>query len=150
MTPLVCPFCICARTENLHLLLEGSIDLSKATKLRDASFRPGPWRVEWVTTAFQTILKHRELEKISIDLSHQVISSSPHFLKQSADYSEWLDLDRLLVEFWESRLTDTFSPKVTCVVREWVTQDLGGHAECLFPEMEKRGAIDLIIRGPYL
>jgi hypothetical protein len=58
-------------TDNLLLFLDGSepasIDLSKATKLKDVVFQPKSWSVEWITTALRTITpKHRDLRQISI------------------------------------------------------------------------------------
>jgi hypothetical protein len=46
-----------------------SIDLSKATKLKDVVFQPRSREVEWVTMALQTITsKHRDLRQISIHM----------------------------------------------------------------------------------
>jgi len=118
------------------------IDLSKATKLRDVLFRPQSSRAKWITAAFQTITpNHRELQKISLGFPYFADSLNVDTLKQSTNYGEWLDLDRLLVQFWESRST---GPKVICVVWEGQKRDFRGFTECLFPELTKRGAIDLV------
>ena len=53
-----------------------------------------------------------------------------------ANFEQWLNLDRLLVQFWESR---SIRPKVVCAKlregRDW--------AGCLLPEITGRGIIDL-------
>ena len=50
---------------------------------------------------------------------------------------QWLDLDRLLVKFWESR---SIRPKVKSMTDRDV-RDYVGH---LLPEITKRGIIDLV------
>jgi hypothetical protein len=56
-------------------------------------------------------------------------------------HGQWLDLDRLLVYFWELR---SIRPKVVDTSKEdWGT---GVHFECLLPEITKRGLIDVGFR----
>ena len=54
-------------------------------------------------------------------------------------YREWLDLDRLLVQLWESRSTP---PKITRAINE--EQETGDYIGCLLPETTKRGIIDVV------
>lgn len=82
--------------------------------------------------------KHRELWKISIGFPLYLASLDT--IKRSPAYGQWLDLDRLLVQFWESRPTP---PKVICmglVGEKWIVR---GFVECCLPELTKRGVIDL-------
>jgi hypothetical protein len=138
---------ICARTDNLLLFLgelagPASIDLSKATKLKDVVFRPEPRRVEWVITTLQTItLEHRDLRQISIHLpDYLTLAVALINLRQTtgeAGFEEWLDLDRLLIQFWESR---SIRPNVKSVTG-------GGMRDCiglLLPQITKRGVIDIL------
>ena len=106
-------------------------------------FWPQSLRVKWVTAAFQTITpNHRELRKISLNFPYFVGSLNVDIIKQSMNHREWLNLDRLLVQFWESRST---GPKVICA--EWdrrnLKRDVRGRVEYLLPELTRRGAIDL-------
>ena len=56
--------------------------------------------------------------------------------------TQWLDLDRLLVQFWVSR---SIRPKIvypgnaTEIMKDWIV--------CLLPEITKRGIVDLV-KGP--
>ena len=84
------------------------VDLSKATKLKDVVFRPGPQRIEWVIVALQTITsKHQDLRQIIIHIPYGLtltgISANVGQPIAKVRYEQWLGLDRLLVQFWESR-----------------------------------------------
>jgi hypothetical protein len=50
---------------------------------------------------------------------------------------EWLELDRFLVQLWESRRIHLMA-----VLRKG--QDMRSSIECLLPEITKRGMIDLV------
>ena len=136
---------ICVRTDNLSLfpVRPAAIDLSKARNLRDAILRPRSLGVKWITMALQaTIPGHRELRKFSIHLRYILTFLDFDVMKQSTDYGEWLDLDRLLVQFWEPRST---RPKVVCTTWDGhPRRDLRGFTACLLPELTKRGIIDLV------
>jgi len=133
-------------TNNLLLFLVKpvAIDLSRATKLRDMVLRPSALGVGWITTALQTtILKHRELRKILIYISHYWTSNAKLIKRSADDCGQWVDLDRLLVQFCESRST---RPKV--VIRATLEGEEGEErvrslAECLLPELTRKGMIDL-------
>jgi hypothetical protein len=109
---VVRPVGICLRTDSL-LLYPGIqritfVDLSKATKLKDVGFRPGPQRIEWVTAAPQTTTpKHQDLRQITIHIPYGLtltgISANIGQPIAKVRYEQWLDLDRLLVNLWESR-----------------------------------------------
>jgi len=59
--------------------------------------------------------------------------------KESETYEEWMDLDCLLVQFWESRLT----PPEVIFTSEGEEQDSRRFAEHLLPEVTRRGMITL-------
>lgn len=116
------------------------VDLSKATKLQDAIFRCASFSVEWIAAAFQTTIpEHRELRKISIAIPRHV---SVDTIKRSVHCGGWMDLDRLLVRFWESRST---RPKVVCMVSEGQERDIRGFTRHFFPKLAERGMIDILV-----
>jgi len=130
------------RTDDLPLL-----NLSAATKLRDAFFRPTSLDVQWITMALQTITpEHRDLSQVSIYVSDDVASVGANDdVKKTigeAIFGQWLDLDRLLVQLCESC---SVRPKV---IREAVVE--GGPSTMRdrigssLPETTKRGVIDLV------
>jgi hypothetical protein len=107
------------RTDNLLLFLaklkSASIDLSKTTKLKDVVFKPISRRVKWITKTLKTTPKLQDLREISIYLPYYVTATDVganvgEAIEEEA-LEEWLDLDRLLVQFWES---SSIRPKVTC------------------------------------
>ena len=55
----------------------------------------------------------------------------------------WLDLDHLLVQFWESR---SIRPKVVCPIPKEGKQSacMGDSIGCLLPEIVGRGIINLV------
>lgn len=120
----------------------GSLNLSKATKLRDLTFRPGLETIGWITMALQTITPdHKDLRDISIYalycLTHSCVG-----IKQTlgeATCMQWLDLDRLLIQLWESH---SILPTVGCAR----LGEQGEAMECcigfLLPEITKRRIVD--------
>ena len=111
-------------------------------------FQPEPGKIRGVTTALQTIThKHRDLQKISIWTRY------PDFVHLGADvytnvreavggtgHGEWLDLDRFLVQLWESH---SIRPRIACVPGE-TRREMADLVEWLLPEIMKRGIIDLV------
>jgi len=139
-------FGTCVRTDDLPPFLDESrvplLNLSAGTKLRDAFFRPTSLDIRWITMALQTITpEHRALSQVSIyvsdDVASVVINADVKKTLGEANFGQWLDLDRLLVQLWESR---SVRPKV---IREAVVE--GGPStmrDCigsLLPEMTKGG-----------
>ena len=118
------------------------IDLSKATKLRCIVFQPVSLTVTWVIAALRTITpEHRDLRQISVHVPGYIaLVDASAGLEQAvgkAVYRQWLDLDRLLVQLWESR---SIRPKL---VPGLPMENRKQNIACLFPEMTKRGVIDL-------
>jgi len=142
--PSVRPFCVCARTDSLLVfpVRSATIDLSKATKLRDLTFRPESLNIKWIVTTFQTTTsKHQELRKVSISVPDDLVFiDDVDAVKRSATFGGWRDLDHLLVQFWESHPT---RPKVVCTTWEGWQGGMRGFNECFFPELTRRGAIDV-------
>jgi hypothetical protein len=142
---LVCPIGICIGTDNLlpfpDELVLPSVDLSKATKLKDVVFQPGLERVEWVIKALQTITpEHRDLLQLTIDIPCNLTAigfvANGEAIGELA-HGQWLDLDRLLVQFWESR---SIRPKVVYTVGFGMKDFVGS----LLPEIMKRGVVDVM------
>jgi len=142
------PIRIHVHSNNLILFPVGpepvSLDLSKATKLQGAVFRPDSERVEWITTALQTITpKHGELQQISIYVPYYLTRYNVGAdIRQSLGetvFGQWSGLDRILVQFWESR---SIRLRVGCVRLGEKGQNMGYSVGCLFPEITKRGIVD--------
>jgi hypothetical protein len=145
------PFGIRIRTGNLLLFLvksgSASIDLSKARKLNDVAFLRGRSSAQWVVTALQTITpKHRNLQQITLYAPYAPYNptlnradpTNVRYAFGETIYRQWLELDHLLAQLWEShsiRLKVLYHecPEVTssCV-------------DTLLPEVTRRGIVDLV------
>ena len=123
-----------------------SIDLSKAKKLGGVEFWPGSPKVGWVITALQTITpEHQDLRCISIyaprTLAPVGVDDNVRRTVGEQIWGQWLELDRVLVQFWESR---SIRPKVVCVAPEKEWQDrMRASMGSLLPEITRRGIIYL-------
>ena len=125
------------------------MDLSKATQLKDVAFlcKLTPRRI--VVTLRTITLDHGNLQRVSISVPG--ILYRPNFV--SADladimraigehiHQEWLDLDKLLTQLWESR---SIRPEVMFDV----PSSMGGEGarsvvEGLLPELTTRGLVEL-------
>ena len=90
------------------MLPQSLINLSKATRLKDTQLGCGRLTVQLVIMTLQTVnSKHRDLRQISIDVSDELAlgGTGANIRKTVGEtmYEQWLDLDRLLVQFWTSR-----------------------------------------------
>ena len=115
------------------------IDLSKATKLERVVFLPTPAGVEWITLSLQTVTpKHRDFRQILIlpPYDSALADASTDVRQTVGDhvYGLWLDLDRLLVQLWESRCIRPMVPTTTQHTRRYMG--------CLLPEVMKRGMVE--------
>jgi len=145
--------CIDIRRSLFEKPWPASINFSEATKLKDVIFRWGLARLphithmRWAVKALETITsKHRDLQHISIGATylHSTVND-PASLRQAIgeeNYEEWMEFDRLLVRFWESR-----------GIRTKIVYSVGGRAKqvvthesarYLLPEVTARGAIELV------
>ena len=141
---------MCACTDNLLLFPAEpeptSLDLSKATKLKDVVFQPILQSVGWITATLKTIPRHRDLQEISIHLPSYVVTTddggNATQVIGEVNWGEWLDLDRLLVRFWES---SSIRPKV--VSSSWMRKEIDTSScvgyQYLLPEITKRELVDL-------
>lgn len=119
----------------------GSIDLSKATKLKNVKFLSGG-HPKLTASALKTVTPHhRNLRQISlraIDILPDV-NSDPH--DGETAHTEWLELDSAFIKLWESH---SIRPEVQYYLPSSVD---AGRAreflESLFPETTRRGVIDL-------
>jgi hypothetical protein len=114
-------------------------DLSKATKLRYVAFRLNSWSVEWITAALRTITPgHRDIQQTSIHIPYYLITVGVTWRTiEEPIHGQWLGLDRLLVQLWESRLVRT---RVIYTEK----RDMRDLVEHLLPEISESGAIDLV------
>ena len=140
--------CICTDNSLLFPVEPEStpVNLSKATKLGSVVFRPESLNIEWITVMLQTITsKNRALRQISIHApGYSRLFKVSTNIRQSigeAACGLWSDLDRPLIQFWESR---SLHPKVICVMAREETRDTSHWIECLMPEATGRGMIDFI------
>ena len=112
-----------------------SLDLSKATKLRDVAFNYLRSDIQWVTAMIKTI-RSKNLQQIAI-FSYERTPLSAQI--KEAIHREWQDLDHLLVQLWTSH-----SVRLKIVYWRGEGQDEArGFAQRLLPELTRRGAIDV-------
>ncbi|KAF9646818.1 hypothetical protein BDM02DRAFT_2890061 [Thelephora ganbajun] len=124
-----------------------SINLSEATKLERAVFRPTSLRVKWITLALQTITpKHRDLRHILIysphDLAQVRVSANVRQTVGEFFCGQWSELDHVLVQFWESH---SVRPMISYYIPlEGEKKETSECLECLLPKITKRGVVDLV------
>ena len=104
-------------------------------------FQPDLRSLDWITTALQTITSnHRDLQHISIKVDYysSFVDPSTGADPGQADggLRQCLDLDRLLIQFWESR-----SIRLKVIHTE---PGVAGYIGRLLPEIMGRGLIDLV------
>lgn len=112
--------------------------------LKKATFRVNPESIGWVTKALQTITpEHRDLQGISIRIHRGLVLGGvgPDTVQSlgEAISRRWLDLDRLLVKFWEFR---SIRPGVGCRGLGDKQRDMDYCIGYLLPEITKRGLVD--------
>ena len=115
------------------------------SKLKSIVFRCGYSSSEWVATTLETITpQHRDLQQIAIhpdiwdddgdDIFESIVDTDPG--------AQWLDVDRLLVQFWDSRSIRSKFMYLPMAGNEKV--EIRDRAGRLLPELTKRGIIDLV------
>jgi len=94
--------------------------------------------------ALQTITpEHRDLRQITIQVPKSLTfnaGTGGGGIIEEAIRGQWLDLDRLLVQFVES---SSIRPSVTQTISKGSRGDAKDHIGCLLPELTKKGIIDL-------
>jgi len=131
-----------------------SIDLSKAERLKSIAFACVKLDPHWIAAALETITPgHRDLQEISIHMPYNAaLDRDGVDIRQMIGetvYGQWLDVDRLLVQFWDSRsirprVMDSLMENRKSGMGDWLSGDL-------LPEITGRGIIDLVeqSRGSY-
>ena len=137
----------CVRADRLLVFLvesvSASINLSKATKLRDVVFHPRSQNVDWILMALQTITpNHRDLRRITIYVpncsSLFMVDTDSRRTITEAMRVQWLDLDLLLVRLSESH---SIRPRVIRAVPKMIG-GMGDYIGRLLPELTKTGVIN--------
>ena len=152
VSPLASPFGVCIRAGNSLLFLaesgSASIDLSKATRLKDVDFRIGAksGSVDRITMALRTITpEHRDLRQISIHVhfapAYASVVVDVRQIVGEGIFGRWLDLDLLLVQTWESF---SIRPKVIYVMPTKGGREMRDSIGYLLPEVTKRGITGLV------
>ena len=95
--------------------------------------------------ALRTITpEHRDLRQISIYLVyHQTQTGAGGSIRQTLGeqiFAQWMELDHLLAQLWESQL---IRPKALCYTPQGAEEDVAECMGCLLPEITRRGIIDL-------
>ena len=91
--------------------------------------------------ALRTITpEHRDLRHISITVPYHQDLYNASSVFEEEEYKKWLDLDRLLVQLWESR---SIRPEVICTRVKNGEQGVRDSIGRLFPEITSRGIVDL-------
>jgi len=126
--------------------LNTPLDFSNAYKLKEVVFRVETLSAVWMTLALETITSaHRNFHHISIHITEHIPSianyASPRETFGETFYGQLMNLDRLLVQFWESR---GIRPKVGYNVSRRGKGVMFEYIGCLFPEITKRGIAELV------
>jgi hypothetical protein len=109
------------------------LDLSKAAKLKELSFRFGWSDVQRITMTLQTA-QSKHLQQITIYPRGNFENPVEETVRLG-----WQDLDRLLVQFWTSH---SIRPKIMHETGKGQAA-WGLFAERLLPELSRRGLVDL-------
>ncbi|KAF9644817.1 hypothetical protein BDM02DRAFT_843190 [Thelephora ganbajun] len=118
-----------------------SIDLSRATKLKEAVFQSKTLHVTWLVLALQSITpKHIYLHQIAIHVPEIPNLFGHGWITSEMIYRQWTDLDRVLVQLWESY---GIRPKVMHSVTEKKKEIQRERIGDLLPEITERGIIEL-------
>ena len=110
-----------------------SLDLSKATKLKDVEFRPREPIVSWINATLQTA-GSKNLRQIVIHIHATLVSSILLGSIGESTWLEWRDLDRLLVQLW---ITRSIHPVIT--YEKGAGNGPRVLAQKLLPELVSRG-----------
>lgn len=130
------------------------IDLSKAARLKDIVFRCGigSGNCGWIITALETIMStHREHPQILIHIPYAPDYVRDRGLIQQVEEAgsgmRWSDLDRLLVQLWESC---SIRSMIVCPRSKIKTRGVEDWARYLLPEIASRGRVELVdeFHGP--
>ena len=122
----------------------GSVDLSKATGLRDAVLK-WKWAPRWVAATLRTIThNHRNLQQISLE-THWDAGGSANLMGAMGEtaHQGWLELDGVLVQLWESH---SIRSELVYIVLGEEGREAKRWIESLLLKSTTRGIVDLIER----
>jgi hypothetical protein len=110
------------------------LDLSKATKLKNLSFRCRGQSIQWIAMALPSVTS-KNLQQI---ITHcNTTCANP--IGETV-HREWRDLDRLFIQFW---ISHSIRPKIEYEATEG-ENNLRALAPSLLPELMWRRAVDLV------
>lgn len=126
------------------------MDLSRATKLKDATFifivDPG-----WITSTLRTITcDHGNFQRLTIDATDVLATFRNANLIDLVDilgettYEEWLELDDLLARLWESHSTCLEVQYNSVKGLEMEEDRAVSWMTCLLPEVMRKGRAKLV------
>ena len=123
----------------------GSIDFSGATRLKELVFHLEEIEDVWTTMALKTLTsKHGDLREI---LLHILVESSPKDepvnVRETIGeeiFKQWMDLDHILVQLWESSALQTKVIYFTDQEEKETHEYIGG----LLQEVMKRGIVKMV------
>ena len=112
-----------------------SLDLSRATKLRDLVFLCEMRNIRWIVAALRTV-ESQNLQRITLRLH----PPPPGDWAGGPDHLERQDLDRTLVQFW---ISHSIRPQFVPMYRggKKGTKD---RVSRLLPELTERGLVDVV------
>ena len=121
---------------------EASIDLSKATKLKEVTFRFQDLAVAWAASTLKTITsKHMDLREVSI--KGRALSDPTDWPTNAAAVgddtrTQWVYLERIIIQLWESHSVRT-KVKYYSTRREESNELMSD----LLPEATRKGVVEL-------
>lgn len=130
-----------------------SINLSKATKLKDVVFGTH-LDPKWIIASLRAVTHdHRDLQQITITIPYVLYHLDPQFVDGvrfmhtdgEAMYQRWLELDRVLAQMRESR---SVRLKVLYNSPSTMERRARGCVEELLPEVTTRGTVK-VVKGVY-
>jgi hypothetical protein len=142
--------------DNSKLVLGGSwstsVDLSRAINLKDVLFRCKGLDPEWIAMALRTVTPDQHhLQQISLyapgHLPRRTFRGDPAHGKDAvgeSNYRQWLELDHLLVQLWESH---SICLKVSYYAPSGKEGEVASTCVySLLPEVTSRGIADFVRR----
>jgi len=114
-------------------------------EVKDLVFWVEWWRADWITMALRTIVpEHRDFQQIAIYLPYDsgLTGSGANVRRIAGElvFGQWLELDRLLAQLWESR---SIRPKIIYFAPRGTEKYVTDCVRCLLPEMTGQGIIEL-------
>ena len=116
------------------------IDLSKAIKLKVIQFHVEGLEIEWIIATLKTITqKHEDFKEISFNVTDVM------YKVKDNPITKWLELESLIVKFWEERSIQTKviygGPRCKGRVEKGQSLIL---CPLLLPNVMKEGIVDMI------